>query len=190
MAPNPWLQPKISKQDLVWLAGLLEGEGSFSEQHYHVADARSWWYALPSIELRMTDKDVVFRAGTLIGGNQRKLRSAPPARAHYKRTFIWRVNGRRAVHVMELLLPYMGKRRSRCISQLLAAYKRRVGSKGALGFTRRPKKSVKFRASPVLRRENRRRSGRRYYLKHTRPKRRRESERRRKHRSRVHTAPI
>lgn len=47
--------------------------------------------------------------------------------ARAKRAHIWRVNGRRAVHVMSLLLPHMGKRRTRRIKQLMLRYERTKG---------------------------------------------------------------
>jgi hypothetical protein len=122
MQSKPWKLPKIGSRDLAWLAGLLEGEASFSLQHYH--HGGSLWYLLPSIEVKMTDRDVICRVGGLLGGGQQRVRSFRPKKASWKRVFIWRVNGRRAVHVMKQLLPHMGKRRSKRISQLVADYER------------------------------------------------------------------
>ena len=128
--------PRISKQDLAWLAGLLEGEGCFSLQKY-IQTARAG-YALPSIEISMTDRDVVQRAGSLLGGKQASVRAARLDKrfSTKKRLFIWRVNGQRAVHVIKVLLPYMGRRRSKRILELVRNYEKSVGPDGALGYQR------------------------------------------------------
>jgi hypothetical protein len=132
----PWKTPKISRHLLAWLAGLLEGEGCFSSHCYYNRSSR---YVVPSIQLAMTDRDIVKRAGALIGGNQKSVRSylqKPDARLRgnkYKRKYVWRVNGQRAVHVMKLLLPYMGRRRSRRISSLVRKYEEHVGPEGGRG---------------------------------------------------------
>lgn len=169
---DAWLLPEISPADLLWLAGLLEGEGCFSEQYKHAPTMRGF-YVLPSIQLAMTDRDVVLRAGKLIGGNQKRLRSSKLR--SYKRQFNWRVNGKRAVHVMSLLLPLMGLRRTRRITQILTSYKRRRGPNGAFGFTRRPKKSVKARrvikVTPETKRWKRQHNHH-YYMTKTKNKRR------------------
>lgn len=130
--------PKIPARQLYWLAGLLEGEGCFSEQTYHKCG--SHWRVLPSIELIMTDRDVVVRAGAMIGGAQRRVRSYPGTGSN-KRTHRWRVNGARAAHVMKTILPLMGQRRSRRINKILVKYERSGGR------ATRPPKSVKYRVS-------------------------------------------
>lgn len=162
-----WRLPKIAQKDLAWLAGLLEGEGCFSEQHYHHGGAR--WYVLPSIQLAMTDRDVVRRAGALLGGKQRSVRSYVPKPARYvpkpgkyKRKFVWRVNGQRAAYVMKLLLPWMGKRRARAISRTLANYERRTILGGAKGSSRKPPKTVRYRVSKTNHRDYHRSYSRRW----------------------------
>lgn len=125
--------PKITPMQLVWLAGLLEGEGCFSLQHYRGGKRTSKHYALPSIELGMNDRDVVLRAGLLLGGNQKKPRKRVQRPPH-KPAFVWRVNGSRAVHVMKRLLPHMGSRRSKRIVGLVRAYERSTGPNGGRGY--------------------------------------------------------
>jgi len=134
---EPWRQPEIAEVDFAWLAGLLEGEGCFSLQSYRKHPAEKiGGYQVPSIELKMTDRDVVQRAGKLLGGKQGRVRSQ--LRKEHgkdrKPIFIWRVNGHRAVYLMSLLLPFMGKRRSSRIRELITLHKRQ-GPRGGHGIT-------------------------------------------------------
>jgi hypothetical protein len=94
-----------SVQDVVWLAGLLEGEGSF--------DLHRGRY--PRVRVAMCDRDVVGRAATLFGSSIRlTLRPAP-----YKATWHAEVSGRQAVAIMRAILPHMGARRSAKIAEIL-----------------------------------------------------------------------
>lgn len=96
----------MERDDLIWLAGLLEGEGAF--------DAQRGKYA--RIRLAMTDRDVVQRAATLMGTSNRLSLHPAPA----KPTWHAEVQGARAVDLMRLLLPFMGARRSAKIAEVLA----------------------------------------------------------------------
>lgn len=93
------------RDDLLWLAGLLEGEGAF--------DLHRGKY--PRIRLGMTDRDVVGRAATLIGSRVRLSLRPAPAQA----TWHTEVSGTRATEVMRALLPFMGSRRSGRIATVL-----------------------------------------------------------------------
>lgn len=97
-----------NRDDLVWLAGLLEGEGCF--------DLHRGKY--PRIRVGMTDRDVVGRAATLLDSSIRcSLRPAP-----FAATWHAEVSGRRAAAVMAEILPHMGSRRSGTIAQILGRY--------------------------------------------------------------------
>lgn len=99
-------------QDLVWLAGLLEGEGTF--------DLHRGRY--PRVRLAMTDRDVVERAASLMGASCRvTLRVAP-----YQALWNANVHGEKAATLMRCLLPYMGSRRSGRIAQILGHAPRRA----------------------------------------------------------------
>jgi hypothetical protein len=93
---------RLSPDDY-WLAGLLEGEGSFMRTSKTSGDWR------PLIRLHMTDRDVVTRAaamwgvGVLSGGKGRF--------DHYKPTFIAKISGSRGAEWMVRLRPLMGERR-------------------------------------------------------------------------------
>lgn len=98
----------MSLADLLWLSGLLEGEGAF--------DLHRDRY--PRIRLQMTDRDVVARAAALMDTNVRASLKRPPAST----TWNAEVSGEKAATLMAALLPYMGARRSRRIGDTLAGY--------------------------------------------------------------------
>lgn len=97
-----------NERDVIWLAGLLEGEGTF--------DLHRGKY--PRVRVGMTDRDVVGRAATLMGANLRlSLRFGQQSTWHAE------VTGETAVAVMTALLPHMGSRRSGKIAEVLAHYR-------------------------------------------------------------------
>jgi len=94
------------RDDLLWLAGLLEGEGAF--------DAHRGKYA--RIRLAMTDRDIVGRAASLMDSTIRlSLHPAPN-----KPTWHTEISGARAEGIMREVLPHMGARRSAKIAEVLA----------------------------------------------------------------------
>lgn len=96
-----------TRDDLLWLAGLLEGEGSF--------DAHRGKY--PRIRLAMTDRDIVGRAASLMDATIRlSLHPAPN-----KATWHTEISGKRAALIMAEILPHMGARRSGKIAEVLGA---------------------------------------------------------------------
>lgn len=102
----------LSPLDLGWLAGLLEGEGSFTWRSGRT----------PKVGITMTDLDVLERVQHLLGGH---IWEATPKEAHHKKAWIWYVHGSPAVAVMHLVAPHMGTRRSQRIASVLATYEAR-----------------------------------------------------------------
>lgn len=103
----------MTDADLHWLAGLLEGEGSFMLASSKKADRR---YFYPRIVVNMTDLDVMERAAHLLGC---KLQALPlmPGRKQAYRAQRW---GSAAAKLMLELRPLMGERRRRQIDRALA----------------------------------------------------------------------
>ncbi len=96
------------RDDVIWLAGLLEGEGTFDLQRGKY----------PRVRVSMTDRDVVGRAATLFGSSIRlTLRTAP-----HRPMWHAEVQGPKAVSVMRAVLPFMGARRSARIAEILSAH--------------------------------------------------------------------
>jgi hypothetical protein len=100
------IEPRLDdERDVVWLAGLLEGEGTF--------DMHRGKY--PRVRVGMTDRDVVGRAATLMGSRVTLRLHEAPAQA----TWHSEVSGAKAVVVMQAVLPQMGSRRSGAIATIL-----------------------------------------------------------------------
>jgi len=103
------------RDDLIWLAGLMEGEGWFGARPS----------GLPRLSIEATDRDVVGRAAMLMDGKVRaRLQRNPKARP----TYVCEISGESAVEVMQALLPHMGARRSSKIMEILYGYGRRLES--------------------------------------------------------------
>lgn len=114
----------ISEPDLMWLVGILEGEGAF--------DCHRGKY--PRIRLGMCDRDVVGRAATLMGSRVRLSLHPAPAQASWHTE----ISGTRAVEIMNALLPHMGSRRSGRIATVLGHAQLRKGQKPGPRITRPP----------------------------------------------------
>ena len=108
----------LSGADLAWLAGLLEGEGCF-------------WYDRGSmvVSVSMTDKDVIARFAKMAEVKFNRCTQRPP------RKDMWRayVCGKRAIALLEGILPFMGERRAERITEMLIS----AGKGRALGGPRK-----------------------------------------------------
>ena len=106
------MDPPLALTDLHWLAGLLEGEGSFMTGPPSSP-------GLPVIAVNMTDQDVMARIGQIF---ERKVHVVRPRNVHWRTSYQVRVNGRAAVRWMTVLRPLMGLRRQAQIDRALASY--------------------------------------------------------------------
>ena len=91
-------------RDIIWLAGLLEGEGCFR------LNAGKW----PSITLGMCDEDIVVKVATIMRSNA----------THYSNIWATQLSGARAIEWMMTLYPLLGKRRRASISEVIGFWKR------------------------------------------------------------------
>lgn len=96
--------------DLVWLAGLLEGEGYFG------ITTRGNGSRSPVVEVKMTDLDVVERAGLLMGARSVTIKQMPEGQ---KTQYRARVTGKLALDLMIAALPHMGDRRTNRITEIV-----------------------------------------------------------------------
>jgi hypothetical protein len=109
--PEAKLNP-IDASDLAWLAGLLEGEGSF------IAGPPSAPRS-PAVQVSMVDGDVVERAAALLGVS---VTVVPSRREGWRTAYCARIRGARAVLWMKRLRPLMGVRRQAQIDRAAASY--------------------------------------------------------------------
>lgn len=110
----------MDDKDIAWLAGLLEGEGSFMKG----PPSRP---RLPIVILSMTDEDVVLRASKMFGVGY--IRSRRGEARGWKNSFITKVVGKRALLVMKAVYPHMGSRRKKQIEEAFQSYRKESNSK-------------------------------------------------------------
>ena len=116
-------QPDLSREEIAWLAGLLEGEGTFSTTsngRKGKASAKTR-YVYPCVQVAMTDRDVVERVARMIGGGVKTARRSH-RNPNHKDAYITVVMGWPAVDVINLVLSWMGERRRVVINERISAY--------------------------------------------------------------------
>lgn len=132
----------MKHQDVIWLAGLLEGEGCFNIRPEKNNQVR--------VSIEMTDRDIIKRAARLMGSNISSRASRPvgvcsicgkspknciAARLYAdgasdfktisqffnmtKRSYQTAIYGERARNLMRLVYPFMGRRRAAKIEECL-----------------------------------------------------------------------
>jgi hypothetical protein len=102
----------LDMRQLAWLAGLMEGEGSFSR-------ATPAMPRRPRLSIGMTDCDVIERVCELWGT---RLYTHIPKVERYKQVYRTELVGGSAVALMMLLRPHMSARRQAQIDQSIATY--------------------------------------------------------------------
>jgi hypothetical protein len=114
--------------EILWLAGLWEGEGCFYWEKTH---------RLPKAALNMTDEDVIASAAALLAfllpPMPRKNRPEQivtyfrrePQRPGHLPSFSLLLSSRRALALMALLRPYVHKRRREKIDELFDLWEKR-----------------------------------------------------------------
>ncbi len=105
----------LSETEIAWLAGFLEGEGSFSLEH-HKSNG-SYYYDYPAIAVQSTDYDVLERAAKLMDAPG--IWNAKKANVNCKPCWQIRVRNDKAITIMNQILPYMGARRAGKIREVL-----------------------------------------------------------------------
>jgi hypothetical protein len=96
------------RDDVLWLAGFLEGEGSF---RYHYRQGK---YAALHVSVGSRDEDVILKAASIFG-----VGSVAEDDLAGKPFYRWQVNGRGAYAVMVAIYPFMGTRRQQCIREAI-----------------------------------------------------------------------
>ncbi len=95
---------------LAWLAGLLEGEGTFLRPPPSTPNC-------PIVACRMTDRDVVERVAACFGTKVLAI-----DKGRYRTEYAATIKGSRAIEIMADIRPLMGNRRQRAIHAARSAY--------------------------------------------------------------------
>jgi hypothetical protein len=98
-----------------WLAGLLEGEGSFQKP---IPSKQN----LPCVQLYMTDQDVVEYAALHMQVNSHGPYYRGGSDSRFKPRYLAALHGKRAVDLMRQLQPHMSLRRQAQIERAIATY--------------------------------------------------------------------
>lgn len=111
-APPLCINICVTETDIFWLAGLLEGEGSFCKGAPSSPN-------LPVVSCQMTDEDTIGKVASLFGV---KYQTNKARRKNWKRTFTARIRGSGARKLMTELMPFMSIRRQKQMSVALSSY--------------------------------------------------------------------
>ena len=108
----------LSDIEIAWIAGLLEGEGSFSfdnrgKSRYNVSTAP----AAPTLQISMVDEDVIQRLAKLLNKNYSEVtRRTKTGKTVYKLN----VGDRETLmYLFPRLLPHFGKRRKETVQKAI-----------------------------------------------------------------------
>ena len=105
----------MTNDDLFWLAGLLEGEGSFMHGPPSAPNT-------PRISINMTDEDIIARVAALFDVKYHHVRLTPyGVERGWKPSFVCTITGKRAIELMKILSPLMGNRRKSKIYEIISS---------------------------------------------------------------------
>ena len=106
-----------SEARTAWLAGLLEGEGSF-------LSARFDGHSYPQVQMTMCDRYVLDRAMSLMPASRiYTINDERGVERGWSQAWMVRVSGPPAAVVMRTVLPWMGSRRTKAIDRALGAWR-------------------------------------------------------------------
>jgi hypothetical protein len=116
MGCQPTTEYESTDEDwFYWLAGLLEGEGSFMKGTPSHPESHR-------IHVNMTDKDVIAKAAEVMGVNPFGPYKRTGRDAQYKPRYYAILVGAKSIELMKLLRPLMGQRRQGQIDEVIASY--------------------------------------------------------------------
>lgn len=108
----------ITDLELAWMAGLLEGEGTFTPVRCKNRK-KTHFYSSPRVQLQSQDRDVVARVAKLLEANvlgpYSQKRSNKPggySTDNHKDCWVVSIAGKKAGLILDKLLPFMGERRT------------------------------------------------------------------------------
>jgi hypothetical protein len=109
----------IKDSEIAWMAGLLEGEGSFTSRN---PKSKGRIYPYPAIVVRMTDQEPIQRIANLFGTRISRRKDLPSGKPLYQATAC----SAKAAGWMMTLWVEMSPRRRQQIKNSLTAWTRRL----------------------------------------------------------------
>lgn len=110
--------------DIAWLAGLFEGEGSMEIGKN----------GMVRLCIRMTDRDIIDRVNAMFPARKIQVVVPEPMRDTHnqpKTQYAWRISGpERVREVLDLIMPWLGERRTVRAGEVLAHLDARPGTPG------------------------------------------------------------
>jgi len=102
----------MSKEEIAWLAGILDAEGCFDFNQNNIKYLR--------IRIQMKDRDVVERVQALCGGRGTIRLEKRKKNPNHSDTYKFQVGERtRVEEILKLIYPWMSKRRKQKIDIML-----------------------------------------------------------------------
>ncbi len=99
----------LCTEEAAWLAGILEGEGSFLVKGHRAAAIQV---------VIMTDRDIIDRLVVVTGVG--RIHGYAPVKAHYKPAWDWHVRRRaHIIFIIDAVMPWLGKRRTIAAQRVL-----------------------------------------------------------------------
>jgi hypothetical protein len=126
----------VTREDIIWLAGLLEGEGCFwtYRTKYSTAGGKVREKEYPAVNVQMVDLDIVERVAALFAqfskGGKCAIQTHEYKNEKHKTVYIVSMTGWTAVDIMRAILPWMGERRTAKITELIKSYEGRYRKGG------------------------------------------------------------
>jgi ssDNA-binding Zn-finger/Zn-ribbon topoisomerase 1 len=98
----------MTGEQVAWLAGILEGEGSFLVRGHRAV----------AVQVVMTDRDIIDRLVLVTGVG--RINGYKPAKPHYKQAWVWHVRRRaHVIPVVNAVMPWLGERRTVAAQRVL-----------------------------------------------------------------------
>ena len=110
----PSLKEKTKSNQEAYFACIIDGEGCIAYEKTKPG------YAIPSISVEMTDKDVITRLKDFFGKGSVVFLKA--RQKHHKDTWRWRIRGKGAVDIYFKIYNYICDRRKNKITEVLKQY--------------------------------------------------------------------
>lgn len=105
----------IAERDIIWLAGLIDGEGSIFVKR--TAGTKNPIHSL-DVEISMTDKPTIEKIHTMLGFGSFRPARRKKKLAHHKQAWKWVATSRDAEVVLNLITPYLMTKRDEAIMGL------------------------------------------------------------------------